>query len=283
MAENVERMPMLECRQPPVISENLMDMGAFILAQKDMVLDMPRDREHIGTVKALRAQMRKEFDALENQRKAVKKAVLAPYEKAENLYKGFVSAPFSEFDNVCKAYVEEVETREKQECEERLKEYFAELCAMKGIFWLKWEQLGIRVDLATARQAEPKKAMERIRQALDGVEQTASAIHDMEDSADILAEYTLCLDLATAIQRVQARKRSLEIARENREKYEAVRARNQNIAQMAQNMADVGTVYLQEQEKKYRVKFTITATMPMLRGLKAFLDGHNFEYQEVTE
>ena len=276
-----ELRPMLECAQPPVIVQNLMDMAAAFQEKTQMILALPRDEEGMKSVKALRAQARKDFDKLEDQRKAVKKAVLQPYEQAESLYKGFISEPFKKLDEACKTYVDDVESGIKEACEERLKQYFAELCAMKGLLWLKWERLGIKVDMATARQAEPRKAMERIKEYVYGVCADLEAISAMENSVEVLSQYEQTLDLAEALRRENSRKQSIEIARKNKEDREAREAQAQQ-SREAVAAVDPGVVITNEGIKKYRLTFSVVAPISMLRALKAYLDDHNFEYQEVT-
>ena len=281
MTETTELRPMLECTQPPVIVQNLMDMAAAFQEKREMILALPRDEEGMKAVKALRAQARKDFAALEDQRKAVKKAVLQPYEQAESLYKGFISEPFLQLDEACKLYVDDVESSIKDACEQRLRQFFAELCAVKGLLWLKWERLGIKVDMATARQAEPRKAMERIREFVDGVCADLEAISAMENSVEVLSHYEQTLDLAEALRRENSRKQSLEIARKNRGEREARQAQAAQ-AREAVAAVDPGVVITNEGVKKYRLTFSVAAPISMLRALKAYLDDHNFEYQEVT-
>jgi hypothetical protein len=281
MTEATELKPMLECAQPPVIVQNLMDMAAAFQEKREQIMALPRNEEGMKAVKALRAQARKDFDTLEDQRKAVKKAVLLPYEQAESLYKGFISEPFKRLDEACKTYVDDVESGIKDACEQRLKQYFAELCAMKGLLWLKWERLGIKVDMATARQAEPRKAMERIREFVDGVCADLEAISAMENSVEVLSHYEQTLDLAEALRRENSRKQSLEIARKNREEREARQAQAAQ-AREAVAAVDPGVVTTNEGVKKYRLTFSVVAPISMLRALKAYLDDHNFEYQEGT-
>lgn len=281
MTEATELKPMLECAQPPVIVQNLMDMAAAFQEKREQIMALPRNEEGMKSVKVLRAQARKDFDTLEDQRKAVKKAVLLPYEQAESLYKGFISEPFKRLDEACKAYVDDVESSIKDACEQRLKQYFTELCAMKGLLWLKWERLGIKVDMATARQAEPRKAMERIREFVDGVCADLEAISAMENSVEVLSHYEQTLDLAEALRRENSRKQSLEIARKNREEREARQAQAAQ-AREAVAAVDPGVVIANEGVKKYRITFSVVAPISMLRALKAYLDDHNFEYQEVT-
>jgi hypothetical protein len=277
--ENENLAVMLKCVQAPIISENLMDVGAQLQAKLDMIRAFPKDREHAAMVKKLRAECNKAFKEAEDGRKAVKQECLLPYEKAMKLYDGFVKSPFGVFDAECKSFIDQVEGQEKAECEAQLKEYFADLCAMKGIHWLKWERMGIKVDLATARLAEPKKAMEAIKSKVDKICADLDLLSAMEGSTEYLAEYENCLDVSEAIRRVNARKDAQRIAEQNKADREARQAQAARLRQTA--AAEAPVVAKIENEKKFQVTFTITATMPMLRGLKMFLDGHNYEYQEV--
>ena len=276
-----ELQPMLLCTQPPVISQNLLNMAGLIQQKRDYVLGLPRNEEGMKAVKAVRAQARKDFEVLENQRKEVKRAVLLPYEQAERLYKGFVTEPFKALDEACKDYVDAVESAIKKECEDNLRQFFADLCAMKGLTWLKWERLGIKVDMATARQEEPRKAMDAIRAFVDRVCADIEAISIMDESSQILAYYETTLDLAEAVRRNDSFHRAMEIANKNKAEREA------SVSQAAIKInaiaaAEPGIIVKDDGVKKLRCTFTVTASAPMLRALKGFLDNHNFEYTEVT-
>lgn len=284
MSENNELIPILECRQPAVIDQNLMDLSAHLLRVTETVKAMPKTRESLPEIRRVRAEMNKYFNSLETQRKLVKAEVLLPYEQANKVYEDMVKRPIKEADALCKGFVEDVENAVKKECEDTLREYFTELCQMKGVFWLPFERLGIKVTLAMADQKEPKKAMEMIRQRVEQVDQDLAVISGMEESADILAEYERTLDLSTAISNVQNRKRAIEIMEENKAKWDNVqKAKQQNLQHIAENAQEAAKVIQESQKKRYAATFTVTATIPMLRGLKAFLDGHNYEYQEVNE
>ena len=272
-------LPVLECTQVPIIVENLMDMAASYQAKLDYIETLPRDEEGMKAVKALRAEARKEFEELDAKRKEVKQQCMGPYNKAETIFKNFVTTPFNRLDAACKSFSDGVEGEMKARCEAELKEYFSELCAMKGIHWLPWGRMGIKVDMATARLKEPKKAMEAIKAKVERICADLDTISGEfgENSAEYLAEYECCLDVSEAIRRVNARRESQRIAEENRAAREA---RQAQAAQIRQTMPEVGTVVAPE--KKFRATFTVTATMPMLRGLKAWLEDKKIEYQEVT-
>jgi hypothetical protein len=274
-------LPVLECTQVPIIVENLMDMAASYQAKQDYIATLPRDDEGMKAVKSLRAEARKEFEELDEKRKEVKQKVMEPYNKAETIFKSFVTIPFNALDKACKEFSDGVEGEMKARCEEELKEYFSELCAVKGIHWLPWEKLGIKVDMATARLKEPKKAMETIRGKVDKVCADLDTLSRMEGSGEYLAEYESCLDVSEAIRRVNFRKESQRIAEENRAQREA-RMQQSNLVREAIKASEVGTVVMPQQEKRFRVTFTVTATMSMLRAMKAWLEDKKIEYQEVT-
>lgn len=272
-------LPVLECTQVPIIVENLMDMAASYQAKKDYIATLPRDDEGMKAVKALRAEARKEFEELDAKRKEVKQKVMEPYNKAETIFKNFVTKPFNRLDEACKEFSDSVEGEMKTRREKELKEYFSELCATKGIHWLPWERIGFKVDMATARLKEPKKAMETIKGKVEKICSDLDTLSQMDGSPEYLAEYESCLDVAESIRRVNARREAQKIAEENRAQREA-RAQQSSLVREALKVANVGTVVAPE--KKFRVTFTVTATMPMLRGLKAWLEDKKIEYQEVT-
>lgn len=274
-------LPVLECTQVPVIVENLMDMAAGYQAKLDYINTLPRDDEGMKAVKALRAEARKEFEELDEKRKEVKQKVMGPYNKAETIFKSFVTTPFNALDKACKEFSDSVEGEMKSRCEEELKDYFSELCAMKGIHWLPWERMGIRVDMATARLKEPKKAIEAIKAKVEKICDDLDTISQefKGDAAEYLAAYESCLDVSEAIRRVNTRKEAQRIAQENRAQRES-RMQQSSLVREAIKVAEVGTVVAPE--KKFRVTFTVTATMPMLRAMKAWLEDKKIEYQEVT-
>ena len=276
-------VPMLECTQPPVIYENLVDLQERLLSIKETVRNLPMVPENVPEVKKARAELRKYFDSLEKQRKSVRAAVMEPYNQAEAKYKSLISGPINEVDKLCKDFVDGAETVLKQECEADLREYFEELRAANHVEWLPYERCGIVVDLASAKQKTPKKLREQLVHFVARVASDIDRIAEMDDSAEIMVEYQKSLNVADSIGIVLDRHRRIQAQREAAEARAAVKtAEAAAIQHIAASAPEAAQVLYASQEKKYKVTFTITATMPMLRGLKAFLEGHNYEYQEVT-
>ena len=200
---------MLICTQPPVISENLLDLNARVSSITTMLSTLPPEPENLPQVKKARADLRRYFESLEEQRKAVKAAVMAPYNDAEARYKRLVSDPINQADNLCKDFVDGVESAMKQQCEDGLREYFSELCAANHVEFLQFAQAGIQVDMASARQKTPKKLREQLSQFVSRVSAEVDRISEMEDAEEILVEYKQSLSLSSAIGIVLDRHRSL--------------------------------------------------------------------------
>ena len=75
-------------------------------------------------VKEVRANLNKDFKELEQQRKDVKTAVLAPYEQFENIYKECVTDKFKSADKDLKDKIDAVESDLKAQKQQEIKEYF---------------------------------------------------------------------------------------------------------------------------------------------------------------
>lgn len=95
--------------QLPVIEEQLRSMKEAVDKRVEEALSLVCTEETIQTVKSARAELNKEFQALEEQRKEVKKAVLGPYERFEAVYKECVSDAFKTADAALKGKVEATE------------------------------------------------------------------------------------------------------------------------------------------------------------------------------
>ena len=281
-----ELVPMLVCTQPPVISENLMDLQERVSLITDMVNQLPKEPDSVPQVKKARADLRKYFDSLEEQRKAVKAAVMAPYNEAEAKYKALVSGPIQQADKLCKDFVDGVESTMKRECEASLRDYFDELRAANHVEFLKYEQSGIVVDMASAKQKTPKKLREQLVQFVARVASDVDRIAEMDDSEEIMVEYQKTLNVADSIGTVLDRHRRIQAQREDAKAREAARAAEAESVQKVEAVAPPVAVPPPQQEKRYKITFTLHPTesqleklRPVLRNLKDFLNQEGIRYE----
>ena len=275
-----------DCREPaqegvirliqlPVIEERLRDLKEATERRTGQAMSMVCAPETLAAVKAVRAQLNQEFAEMEAQRKAVKAAIMEPYDRFEAVYRDCVAVPFRRADADLKGKIDAVEQEVKERCEETLRRYFAELCAAHGVDFLTYEQTGVKVDMASAKQKTPKKLMEQMRMMVEGCAQAMAAIDGMEHGDEIAVEYKRCLDLTFAIQTVARRHQMLEAERQR--KVEAAEA----CVRPAQEAPEVTPAPKRVQKAAVETltcTFTVTATRERLKLLKSFLDSNGYNY-----
>ena len=281
MPENTDLVPMLVCTQQPVISENLVDLQERVASIVDMVNQLPRVPDSVPQVKKARADLRKYFDSLEEQRKAVKAAVMAPYNEAEAKYKALVSGPIQSGERMCKDFVDGVELEMKQACENGLRDYFDELRAANHVEFLKFEQAGIVVDMASAKQKTPKKLREQLVQFVARVASDVDRIAEMDDAEEIMVEYQKSLNVADAIGTVLDRHRRIQAQREADQARSIVKAAEAEAVRKVDAVAPPVEVQKEPvpETNVFKCTFTVTATKPQLKRLKEFLNQEGIRYE----
>lgn len=281
MPDNTDLVPMLVCTQQPVISENLVDLQERVASIADMVNQLPKVPDSVPQVKKARADLRKYFDSLEEQRKAVKAAVMAPYNEAEAKYKALVSGPIQNADRLCKDFVDGVELEMKQACENGLRDYFDELRAANHVEFLKFEQAGIVVDMASAKQKTPKKLREQLVQFVARVASDVDRIAEMDDAEEIMVEYQKSLNVADAIGTVLDRHRRIQAQREADQARSIVKAAEAEAVRKVDAVAPPVEVQKEPvpETNVFKCTFTVTATKPQLKRLKEFLNQEGIRYE----
>lgn len=259
-------------KQLPVIEERLKLLKESVEAQVSEALSLACTADTVQAVKQKRAELSASFRDMEDLRKTIKKEVLAPYEAFEAVYKECVSDAYSRADAVLKERISDVETAIKDECEARLRVYFSELCEAAGIDWLSWERMGVKVDMASAKQKIPRKLMQQIKERVDCIANDISTIADMQDSAEIMVDYRKTLNATAAIASVQARKRMIEAAKASAEAIKSAPQPDteQESFQMPRRIEKAAV-------KKYTVRFSVTGTLEQLKLLKKWMADNGYE------
>lgn len=271
---------LIRVTQLPVIEERLQKLKAEITEKTAQAMSFACTDESLTVVKSIRADLSKEFAAYELQRKAVKTAIMTPYERFEAVYKECVSGPFKTADAALKQKITATESEIKQRCEEDLKEYFRELCSAEHVDWLTFEQSGIKVDMSSAKAKTPKKLREQLAAFVVKVSQDVTALADMECADELLVEYKRTLDISTAIGTVKERHRRMEEEKAAQEARKTAQAQEQACAAKVEAAAPpIAQEPPKEAEKAFRCTFTVTATKPQLVKLKEFLTKEGIQYE----
>ena len=266
---------LIAVRQLPVIEERLKDLSEEIDLRVQDALSLTVTADTVKAVKTVRADLNKQFNELENQRKAVKKAILEPYDRFDEIYKRYVSVRFSDADSELRRKINAVESQLKQEKEDDLRNYFRELVDSEHLDWLTYERGGFNVTLSKSRKALHEEAAHFVER-VSGDVKAASA---MEDAEEVLVEYKRTLNLGSAVETVQARKRAVEQERREREHLAEMRRMEEEAAERAREAARnaiATSVTVQEEEPKEAdpvrtLAFRVTAPISKLKELKRFL------------
>lgn len=198
----------------PVIGERLAALKAEWMAKATAAETLEVSDENLQAVKKERAALRKEFDAVETQRKDALAPVREKIDAFQALYRDCVTDAYNRADAAYKSKIDAIENGLKAACETRLREYYAELCAVNGVDFVPFERTGIRIDMTSARAKTPKKLMDILSGFVAGVRMDVDAISKMPDAAEIMAEYRQSLNMAFAVETVRERRERVAAERE---------------------------------------------------------------------
>lgn len=232
--------------------------------------------ETIQAVKTFRAEMRREFDEVEALRKQAKQAVMGPYNRFEDVYKDCVTTAFQRADGACSKKISEVEQDMKRRCEDGLREYFAELCAVHHLDWLTYERAGIKVDMASAKAKTPKKLREQLAAFVLRVSESVDRINLMDNSEEIMVEFKETLDEAKSVYAVSERHRRIEEQKAAQEARASILAQEEEAVRRVEALAPPT---VEATEPVVKCTFTVRATKSQLRKLKEFLNMEGIAFE----
>ena len=196
---------LISVKQLPVIEEQLQSISEEIQAQTAEVLALAVTEDTVKEIKKRRTELGKSFKDLEDKRKAVKSAVMAPYEAFEEIYKKYVTDIFKPADAKLKTRIDEVESALLNKRKVDLTAYFQEVAAAYNCDFLTFDRLGIKITLSDSM----KKLREQVDNALDKINGDLAVIATMDFPEEILVEYKDNLNLTSSVLTVRTRKEKL--------------------------------------------------------------------------
>jgi len=201
----------IELKQDPIIKHDLVSVGKNVAKRiDDLNLDkIVATTETLKYYKETRAELNKEFLEYDTQRKSVKAAVNKPYSELDAVFKVEITERYKSADIKLKDAIGSVENTIKQDRKEKIESYFTELCEVEGVDFVKFEQVGIRINLSDSMKSYKEKCNDFVVRIKDDL-----ALIDSDDNkVAILAEYKVNLNASKSIQTVRDR-----IKREREEK-----------------------------------------------------------------
>ena len=277
-------------KQLPIIEDQLRQVKASVDDRVAQALSLACTEETYKNVKKARAELNKEFQDLEARRREVKKAILAPYEAFEKLYKECAADTFTKADAELKAKIAAVENGIKGAKRDEIVAFYNEYCASLNIpkDLVPFERAGINVTMSNS----VKKLQEQVSLFLQNVSNDLRLIETLEHKDEVMVEYRKTLSAPEAALIVDRRHKDIEEAARRRAAMKSV----QEIQEAAQ--AKIEEVLNEEPpaavsapveqllpteapvEKTYVVSFRVRGSVDKLKALKEFLVNGGYEYEQ---
>lgn len=272
----------IKVTQLPIIVEQLNEVKAEVTAKVEQALSLVCTEDTVKDVKKVRSELNKELKDYEDRRKAVKTAIMKPYEQFEAVYKDCISDTYKKADAELKNKIDSVENELKAQKTAEVKAYFDEYLTATGIDFVTFENANINVTLS----ASMKSLKEQAKTFVDKIVDDLNLIDTQEHKDEILYEYKASLNVSNAITTVANRYKAIEKAKAREEER---KAREQAEAEAAAKVESVVEAVAPptvepiappvEEEKTYTLKFIVRGTMPQLKALKEFLNNGGYDYE----
>lgn len=252
-------------KQLPIIEEQLAAVKNTIQKKIDDLSSVVCTEDTVKDIKAIRAELNKEFGEWEERRKEVKKAVSEPYEKFEKIYKECVSDIYKKADADLKEKIDDVQEVIRGRKKEEILKYFEEHKKVDERYsFVAFDMTGIAVNLSSTLGSLKQK----VSDFFDKVHADLECIQAQEYSDEILYEYQQTLSLPKSLNIVQNRHKALEQAEQKKQTEET---------EIKQDMPLQKPVEIDE--KIYTVAFKVKATKEKIIELKKFLINGGYDYE----
>ena len=280
--------------QLPVIEDQLLAVKESIQTRVDEAKSLVCTEETYKQIKAVRADLNKEYAALEAKRKEIKKQILAPYEQFEKVYKECAGDLYASADKELAAKISEVETGLKAEKQEDLDKFFMDYRSSLALrIMVTLADSGIKVGLSDSRKSLHEKAAA----FLDKIKADLTVIDTLTHGDETLVEYKKNgFDLTGAMLIVENRHKMMEAERARKEQQRAAEEEAKKAAAAVQQVvkeeealaAPVAAPVAKPVASGIEINangvlltctFTVTATREKLIALKQFLVEGGYQYE----
>lgn len=284
----------IKVEQLPVITQQLAAIKAEIEEKVAFATALVCTEENLQEVKKLKEDINKQFNELEEQRKGVKNAILAPYNEFEAAYKECVTIPFKTATQALKDKTDAIDNEIKRQKAEAVKEHYNEKLAASGIVedygeFFTFETVGLNITKAVSK----KKLNEQVDSFIDRIADDLALIVEQEHADEVLYEYKrkdsgCYLNVSNAIRSVNAKYKAIEDEKARAAERDARAAARAAAVAKVDAAIDNTPVAPPEEEKEITVAppeeatitvaFKVTDTVPRLKKLKEYMEREGYKY-----
>lgn len=238
---NVEnKLNEIKLVQPPIIKHKLEEIGKSV-DNRLMELNLENQVATIDTIKtlkALRTTLNKENKIWGDQLKVVIEPAISPINELKSIFKENITVKYKNADSILKDEISSYEMLVKKNKEENIKLYFTELCQSYNIDFLKFENVGLEINLSTTEKKYKKLCNVFVEKIVDDIE----LINLQEHKVEIMVEFKKDLNASKAIKDVQVRKQ-LEEEEQEREDQKTLNNRIKKLESIGMSYDDMTKTY----------------------------------------
>ena len=266
--------------QLPIIVERLDNVSKEVKEKVAKATSLVVTEDTVKEVKQVRANLTKEFNELETQRKNIKNAIMEKYNAFEEVYKEKISNLYKEADAQLKAKIDSVENQLKLEKEVELREFanqHIEANNLQNI--IEFKDIGLNITLSASMKFLKEQILEFVKKVSDDLE----AISSEENRDEILYEYQHNgFNYTNAILTIRKKQEEINKLKQMQEQQQKIKEQEQ---QVVENVEEVVEDYitipkeLLEDEEEITVQFTVTSTVSKIKELKEFLNERGIKYE----
>lgn len=262
-----------------VTEQNLQKIARECADKIEIAKAMACTEDTKQAVKKTRAELKKQFNEYETERKARTAEYEEPLRKFKELYSKYIKEPFMTADTALAKKIDEVERMQRAEKYDNLRAYAQELKTAYSLNWLDVDRIMPNVTLSKTQTAYEKE----IAEILDKIKRDVDTINQLGDDGETLAEYMDCLDFTQACMTVNQRKKAIEQAKQASQAYTQQETVKQAVEETVTQLAPPVTEETPEENISempvFQMTFTVTGTLAQLRAIKAFLVENNIEFK----
>lgn len=269
---------LIEVKQLPIIEQQLRNVSVEIEEKVEKATSLVCTEETVKIIKEVRADLNKDFKEFETQRKAVKEAVLKPYNEFESIYKECITDKFRNADIVLKNRIETVENELKAKKEQDVKKYFEEYKISNNIDFVDYKSANINVT----KTASMKSLKEQVESFIDKIVDDLKLIDTQEHKAEILVEYKQTLNVSNAITTVMNRFKAVKEEKKKQEEqvvHIEMNEKHEISKRSYEELEAVMSKPVKQNLKTYTITFKVTDNAVRLKQLKDYLIREGYQYE----
>lgn len=260
--------------QLPVIKARLEQISIEIKEKVDRANALVVNEDTVKEVKQVRANLTKEFNELETQRKQVKSAIMAKYDEFEEIYRENVADLYKNADLELKTKIDEVENNLKLEKEQELLDFFKQYKETYHLDFINFNDIGLNITLS----ASMKSLKDQIKDFCEKLDKDIQLIQNDENKDKLMLEYLRNgYDYQKAKLTLIEQEKQLEELRQQMELKQEMQHQEEKVVEKVQEV--IAPKEIIQEEELLEVSFTIKATKDKVILLKQFMESNGIKYE----